>query len=91
MKRAIVILAAAAMAATAAPALAQTSTADKNECVLASKNCTDQVDDIYQRMKKLNREIDKGTRVYTPQELARLQQKLAETQELLRKMEKPGK
>lgn len=51
----------------------------------------DQVDDIYQRMQKLDKEIRKGTRVYSVDELKRLRQKLTETQEQLRSMEKPGR
>ncbi len=75
-------------AASAQPT--QATQGQKNECLLASKNCTEQVDDIYKRMQRLDREIKKGTRVYTPEELKRLRQKLTETQELLRDMEKPG-
>jgi peptidoglycan hydrolase CwlO-like protein len=77
------------ISAVAAPG--QPTQAQKNECLLASKNCTNQVDDIYKRMQRLDKEIKKGTKVYTPQELKQLQQKLTETQELLRDMERPGK
>lgn len=75
---------------TASPAFPQMTQAEKDECMLASKNCTNQVDDIQKRMKKLNNEIKKGTKVYTPAELKKLQDKLTETQELLKSMEKPG-
>lgn len=75
---------------TVTNAFAQQTQAEKNECLLASKNCKDQVDDIYKRMQRLDKEIKKGTKVYTPQELKRLQEKLAETQETLRDLEKPG-
>ncbi|WP_224984638.1 hypothetical protein [Geomonas agri] len=71
----------------AAPSFAET----KDECLLASKNCVDQVDDIYKRIQRLNQEIEKGTRVYTPQELKQLQEKLTETQQMLHDMEKPGR
>ncbi|HBA88676.1 MAG TPA: hypothetical protein DCZ75_12045 [Geobacter sp.] len=90
MRKAILLLAAAAVAATSVPAFSQNSQAEKDECLLASRNCMMQVDDIHQRMRRLDKEIRKGTRVYSPEELKRLQQKLTETQEMLKNMEKPG-
>lgn len=90
MRTAIVVLAGALLMATSTGAFAEQTQAEKDECLLVSRNCRDQVDDIYKRMERLDREIKKGTRVYTPQELAVLRQKLAETQETLRSMEKPG-
>ena len=73
---------------TSVPAFAQMTGAQKDECVLASRNCRDQVDDIQTRIARLNPEIDKGTAVYSPQELKKLQAKLAEVQGLLSDMEK---
>jgi uncharacterized protein YlxW (UPF0749 family) len=90
MKKMALMLAAAFCMLSTVPAFAQMSQAEKDECVLASKNCVDQVDDIYKRMHKLNREIKKGTRVYTPAELKQLQDKLRETDDMLRKMEEAG-
>lgn len=84
------LLAGVLLLTSTATCFAQTNEAQKNECLLASRNCTEQVDDIYKRMQRLDKEIKKGTNVYTPQELKRLQQKLAETRELLMDMEKPG-
>ncbi len=91
MRRTIAMLTTVLLVGTAATVTAQPTQSQKNECLLASKNCTDQVDDIYKRMQRLDREIQKGTKVYSPQELKKLQQKLTETQELLRDLEKPGK
>jgi peptidoglycan hydrolase CwlO-like protein len=91
MKRMSIVLAAAMLTLSTAPAFSQMSQTQKDECMLASKNCTDQVDDIYKRMHRLDKEVKKGTRVYTPAELKKLQMKLAETQELLKTMEKPGR
>jgi len=90
MRKAILLLAAAILITTSGPALAEVTDSQKNECLLASKNCTEQVDDIYKRMRRLDKEIKKGTKVYSAEELKRLQQKLTETQKLLRSMEKPG-
>jgi peptidoglycan hydrolase CwlO-like protein len=91
MKKIPILLAAALLMATVTPAFSEMSQAEKDECMLASKNCTDQVDDIYKRIHRLNKEIKKGKRVYTPAELKKLQDKLTETQELLKTMEKPGR
>lgn len=91
MKSMSILLAAALFMATVTPAFSEMSQAEKDECMLASKNCTNQVDDIYKRMHRLDKEIKKGKRVYTPAELKKLQDKLTETQELLKNMEKPGR
>ncbi|MBJ6750752.1 hypothetical protein JFN91_11050 [Geomonas sp. Red421] len=91
MKRALLLVTGALLMATSTGVYAEQTPAERNECLLLSQNCKDQVDDIYTRMQRLSREIDKGTRVYTPKELEQLRQKLAETQEMLREMEKPGR
>jgi hypothetical protein len=91
MKSMSVVLAAAVLTLSAVPSFSQATRAEKDECMLASKNCTDQVDDIYKRMHRLDKEVKKGKKVYTPAELKQLHDKLAETQELLKTMEKPGK
>jgi len=89
MRKMVTTLAAAMFILSAAPAFPQTQ-AEKDECLLASKNCADQVDDIYKRIHKLEKEVKKGTRVYSPQELKKLEAKLAETQDMLKMLEKPG-
>jgi peptidoglycan hydrolase CwlO-like protein len=91
MKRMSIVLAAAVFMATASPAFSQMTQSEKDECMLASKNCVNQVDDIYKRIHKLDKEIKKGKKVYAPAELKKLQEKLTETQELLKSMEKPGR
>ena len=83
-------IAAALTLTTTLPSFAQMTQGEKDECMLASRNCTDQVDDIYKRMHRLDKEIKKGKRVYTRAELQALQDKLTETQNLLKSMEKPG-
>lgn len=90
MRRVMLVLVGSMFLATSTGAFAQQTKSQKDECLLASKNCKEQVDDIYKRMQRLDKEIKKGTRVYTTQELKRLQEKLAETQETLRELEKPG-
>lgn len=67
---------------TATPLLAAESDmerdAGKNECLLVSLNCADNVDSIQQRIERLNREIAKGTDVYTVDELNNLNSKREE-------------
>lgn len=48
----------------------------KNECLLVSKNCGDNVDSLQQRIEKLRTEISRGTLVYTEDELMILKNKL---------------
>jgi peptidoglycan hydrolase CwlO-like protein len=91
MKKMALVMAAAFCMLSTVPAFAQDMTqSEKDECLLASRNCVSQVDDIYARIHKLDAEIKKGTRVYTPQELKQLQLKLQETDNMLRKMEEAG-
>jgi len=71
-------------------ALAQQAQTRKNECLLGSRNCMNLSDDIRQRMRHLEKEIKKGHRVYTPQELKKLNQELRDAQEQLRTLEHSG-
>lgn len=93
MKKVIAVIAALTLMSSTLPAYAQESAVDhqqRDECLLASKNCTTQVDDIQKRVHKLNKEIKKGTKVYSTAELRKLQQKLDETRALLDELERPG-
>jgi len=62
----------------------------KDECLLVSMNCRDSVDTLQQRIQRLDREIGKGTRVYTPEELRRLQIQRDENADLLRSLVEGG-
>jgi len=86
--RYIYLLAALLCMSAAVPTFAEMTSAQKDECMLASRNCSDAVDDIQTQMKRIAKEIDKGSAVYTPQELKKLQEKLSEVRELMRDMEK---
>ncbi|HBG06956.1 MAG: hypothetical protein A2075_19605 [Geobacteraceae bacterium GWC2_58_44] len=55
----------------------------KDECLLASLNCRDSVDSIQQRIDRLNREIRKGTSVYSRDELRKLDFQLRDATEML--------
>ena len=47
---------------------------DKNECLLVAKNCVS--DTIQERIDRITNEIKRGTDVYTPDELKRLEMQL---------------
>lgn len=81
-KSAVMILAAFAFSATM-PAFAQMTKEEKDQCLLASKNCATEVNSIQTKIKKLNAEIKKGTKVYTSDEINKLQEKLKEANDLL--------
>jgi len=82
MKKIALVLAAVMMMSTTAFAADMTKE-EKDQCLLASKGCKDQVDSIQQKMKKLNAEIKKGKKVYSADELKKLQAKLEEANKLL--------
>ena len=91
MKKLALMLSAAVFMLSSVPACAAEMTkAEKDECLLASKNCVTQVDDIYKRMHKLDKEIKKGKKVYSPEELKKLQDKLKEASDLLKTIEQGG-
>jgi type II secretory pathway component PulF len=91
MKRFAVMLMAGLFLVSALPAVAQTAKNQKDECLLASKNCKTEVDTLQQNVKKLQGEIRKGTKVYTPEELKTLELKLKELNDYMKTMGKPGK
>lgn len=62
------------------------STGQKDECLLVAMNCVDNVDSIQQRIDKLQKEINRGTDVYTAGELRILNQKLDESNALMNEM-----
>jgi hypothetical protein len=48
----------------------------KDQCLIVAKNCTGDVDSVVKRVERINKEIKKGTTVYTPDELRNLQEQL---------------
>ncbi len=84
--RAIIVLAALMMAATV-PVIAQQTNEEKVICELAAKNCLNKADILEKRIKKLNKEIKKGSTTYSAEDLKKLEEKLKETQDLLDKIE----
>ena len=49
---------------------------NKDQCLIVAKNCSGRSDTILKRVERLNKEIDKGSSVYTPEELRGLQDQL---------------
>jgi len=90
MRKIVLVLMAVFTMSAALPVYAANSTMtkeEKDQCLLYSKECGTQVDDLQKRIRKLNEEIQKGERVYSPQELNKLNQKLKEASDILLRLE----
>ncbi|MSM40159.1 MAG: hypothetical protein GJT30_11120 [Geobacter sp.] len=84
MKKAAVMVLAAFMMSAAVPAFAAEMTKEeKDQCLLASKGCKGEVDSIQKKIKKLQTEIKKGTKVYSADEIKKLKDKLDEADKML--------
>ncbi len=90
MKKIAAVVMTAFMMSATMPALAQMSKEEKDQCLLASKNCLTEVDSIQKRIKKIQTEIRKGKKVYSAEELKKLQDKLKEADEILKTLESGG-
>ncbi|BDV41310.1 hypothetical protein GURASL_02330 [Geotalea uraniireducens] len=82
-KVAVMVMAAFMMSATMPLFAAEMTKEEKNQCLLASKNCANDVDSLQQKIKKLHTEIKKGKKVYSASDLKKLQEKLDEANKLL--------
>jgi hypothetical protein len=58
------------------PGVESRQIANKDECLLVARNCPPDMAYVQNRIDRLNREIAKGTDVYTPAELRVLNDKL---------------
>jgi peptidoglycan hydrolase CwlO-like protein len=88
-KVAVMALAAFMMSATVPVFAAEMTKEEKDQCLLASKGCATEVDSIQKKIKKLNAEIKKGKKVYSAEEIKKLQAKLKEAEDLLDNLMKP--
>lgn len=59
------------------------SKTEKDECLLVSKNCKNTALSIQEKIKKLQGEIKKGKKVYSAEELKKLEDKLKDTENTL--------
>jgi hypothetical protein len=84
MKKIAVLMIAAFSMAVASPVFAAEMTKDqKDQCLLASKGCAGEADTIQKKIKKLQAEVKKGTKVYSADEINKLNAKLKEAEDLL--------
>jgi peptidoglycan hydrolase CwlO-like protein len=91
MKKVAVMTLAVFSLAVAAPVFAaEMNKEQKDQCLLASKNCGTEVDSIQKKIKKLQAEVKKGTKVYSADEIKKLNEKLQETEALLDNILKGG-
>ena len=86
----IAVLTAFALSTTSMAFAEEVKKDEKNECLLAAKGCRDEVDSIQQKMKKINSEIKKGSKVYSAEELKKLEQKLKEANEIIKNLQRAG-
>jgi len=82
-KMAVLVMAAFMMSATVPVFAAEMTKEEKDQCLLASKGCAQEVDSIQKKIKKLQAEIKKGKKVYSAEEIKKLQQKLDEADNML--------
>jgi len=91
MKKIAVMMIAVFGMAVAVPAFAAEMTKEqKDQCLLASKGCANEADTIQKKIKKLQTEIKKGTKVYSADEIKKLDSKLKEAEEILDNLLKGG-
>lgn len=84
MRKVAVLMLAAFSMAVATPVFAAEMTKDqKDQCLLASKNCGHEVDTIQKKIKRLDAEIKKGKKVYSADEIKKLNIKLKEAEAIL--------
>jgi hypothetical protein len=84
MKKIAVLMIAAFSMAVAVPVFAAEMTKEqKDQCLLASKGCAGEADTIQKKIKKLQAEVKKGTKVYSAAEINKLNAKLKEAEDLL--------
>lgn len=92
MRKIAIILMSTLLMSASLPVLAQDNTKNntknkKDECLLYAKNCKVAVESLQDRIKKINNEIKKGQKVYSPEELKKLEEMLKEIRIFLDVME----
>lgn len=90
MKKILNLMTIVSLCLISLPALAQTETTGKNDGQLSGKYCPSRSDSLPERISRLERELAKGERVYTPDELKKLDSHLSEAKSLLRAIVKGG-
>lgn len=83
MKNLAIMGIAAMLLSLGAPSFAEVSNQEQVICNLASKNCLSQAEAIQKKMKKVRSDIEKGTKVYSSEDIKKIEQKLKEANDLL--------
>jgi len=83
MKKMAIMGIAALMLSAAIPAFAEESRQEQVICQLAAKNCLNESEAIQKKMKKVRDDIDTGTKVYSAEDIKKIEQKLKEANDLL--------
>lgn len=91
MKKIAISICAVAVALVTIPVFASVPPEGKDDCLLYGKNCLNGLDSLPERIAKLNKEIAKGEKIYTSEELNKLKRKLKEDNETMRVLQKPGR
>ena len=63
---------------------------EKDLCLLHSKNCAEKAISIQEKISRLKTEIEKGEKVYSPEELKKLDQKLKDAEETVDLLLRPS-
>ncbi len=82
-KIAVMMLAAFSMAVAVPVFAAEMDKETKDQCLLASKGCAHETKTIQQKIKALDAEIKKGKKVYSADEIKKLEGKLKEANDFL--------
>ncbi|MBJ6751879.1 hypothetical protein [Geomonas anaerohicana] len=69
----VTIISALPVAAETGMGMSGGDNVQKDQCLLVAQTCRDSVDSLQQRIERLEREIGKGTSVYTKEELNSLE------------------
>lgn len=66
-----------------APAFAQETPQDQYLCKLQAGNCLKRAEAVQRKMKKLEEDVKKGKKVYSADELKKIEDKLKEAEQML--------
>ncbi len=86
MKKSIIIVIASWVMAVAGPISAADQKANTNEkelCILYANDCANKVYDIQKKIRKIQKELAKGSTVYNAEEIKKLKDKLKETEDMV--------
>jgi len=90
MKKLTISVFAVVVALNAGTAFASGEAQSKNDCLLYGKNCPNVSLSLPERIAKLSVEVTKGEKVYTPDELKRLELRLNEDNQVMDVLQRGG-